>query len=294
MRVGRVLLVFLLLTGTLVANENPNYPNGGFGKELVVNTTPAEKWMDKNRVSENNQPLRRGREREHSGTVSEIMGNHTISNGSAGAPEHISIIENFTTRVKSAVHHPSRTDDTRMLLLASDIPHSATVRQVNQIHSTSDKIPVSLNKFQQVNDASIESSLLQTQTNHASSPRLTSFLSLSKGKVQVKNRNNLTGISDSLLSQKHPFALFPNYPNPFNQSTTIRFTLTAPAWVTLEVFNLLGQNVRTLINRKLAAGTYTLMWDGCTITGLPVASGIYFYRLKAGGFAQIRRMILMR
>jgi hypothetical protein len=80
-----------------------------------------------------------------------------------------------------------------------------------------------------------------------------------------------------------------NYPNPFNPVTQIRFTLPEATWVRLDIFNVLGQSVTTLVNRRLDAGEHMAPWDGCR-----AASGVYFYRLQAGSFTATRKMILMR
>ena len=298
MKVGRVLLVFLLFTGALVASENPDYPayypGGSTGKWLVGNTSGMEKWMGKNRMSGNNPPLRRGGGTEHSGTISDMMDNHRIFYSSEGASAHTSLLENPTPRFKAAVNHPLQIDDPRMLSLATDNPNTVIFRRENRPHPVGRKMPLNQNRFYRENNIHGKSSFHQNQTNHSSSPRLTSSSSLAQSGVRVRNRSSFPGESDSLLNRTLHFALFPNYPNPFNQSTTIRFTLFTPVWVTLEVFNLLGQSVRTLIDRKLAAGSHAVEWDGCSKTGLPVPSGVYFYRLKAGRFVQIRRMILIR
>ncbi|MDZ7265378.1 MAG: S8 family serine peptidase, partial [candidate division KSB1 bacterium] len=84
-------------------------------------------------------------------------------------------------------------------------------------------------------------------------------------------------------------ALLQNYPNPFNPSTTIAFELPKREQVTLKVFDLLGREVITLINEEKEAGYYQMLFTG---TGL--ASGVYFYRLQAGGFLQTKKMLLIR
>ncbi len=91
------------------------------------------------------------------------------------------------------------------------------------------------------------------------------------------------------------FALFENYPNPFNPSTTIRYELPKSVPVQLTIHNLLGQRVRTLINGATKApGVYSIVWDGRDNAGLPVASGVYFYRLKAGNFVKTKKMLLLK
>jgi hypothetical protein len=85
------------------------------------------------------------------------------------------------------------------------------------------------------------------------------------------------------------FALKQNFPNPFNPSTTIQFSIPAAAWVTLRVYDLLGREETTLVNDNLTPGNYTVTWDA-----RDAASGVYFYRLTAGAFVQTRRMLLLR
>jgi len=85
------------------------------------------------------------------------------------------------------------------------------------------------------------------------------------------------------------FLLDQNYPNPFNPSTAISFQLPAASFVTLKVFDVLGREVATLVNEVQAAGRYTVRWIA---SSLP--SGIYLYRIQAGGYVETRRMVLMK
>ena len=89
------------------------------------------------------------------------------------------------------------------------------------------------------------------------------------------------------------FELFQNYPNPFNPSTTIPYQLPAPAHVRLEVFNLLGQRVATLVDEEQEAGLHTAAWNGTDGAGRPVAAGLYLYRLSGSGISGTRRMVLL-
>ncbi len=93
-----------------------------------------------------------------------------------------------------------------------------------------------------------------------------------------------------------PTALFleQNFPNPFNPSTTISFGTDEEGPVLLQVFDIKGALVKTLENRRLPAGNHTSSWNATNESGRPVASGIYFYRLRAGGSDITRKMILLR
>jgi hypothetical protein len=85
------------------------------------------------------------------------------------------------------------------------------------------------------------------------------------------------------------YALHNNYPNPFNPSTTIRYTLPKAQFVTLKIFNLAGQEVVILVNRQQDAAEHSIQWQA---ENLP--SGVYMYRLQAGEFSETKKMILMR
>ena len=87
----------------------------------------------------------------------------------------------------------------------------------------------------------------------------------------------------------YKYDLSQNYPNPFNPTTNIKYTLAKQSFVELNVYNTLGQRVQNLVQRRQAPGTYFVQFDGRNL-----ASGIYFYRLKADGFIQIRKMVLMK
>jgi len=90
------------------------------------------------------------------------------------------------------------------------------------------------------------------------------------------------------------YALSPNYPNPFNPTTTINYSIPESGNVELAIFNAAGQKVRTLINEHQSASFYKVVWDGRNDTGESVASGIYFYRLVSGNFAKIQKMTLVK
>jgi len=85
-----------------------------------------------------------------------------------------------------------------------------------------------------------------------------------------------------------------NYPNPFNPSTTIKFSIDSPSNVALVVYDVLGREVTRLVSQKLFAGEHAAHWDGLTSFGQPVASGVYFYRLEVGGEVMTRSMVLLK
>jgi len=89
-------------------------------------------------------------------------------------------------------------------------------------------------------------------------------------------------------------ALGKNYPNPFNPTTTISFTLAEAGPASLKIYNSKGQLVRQLANTEFNAGQHNLIWDGRDAKGRPVSSGLYLYRLQSQGFSQSNKMILMK
>jgi hypothetical protein len=88
--------------------------------------------------------------------------------------------------------------------------------------------------------------------------------------------------------------LHPNEPNPFNPQTTIRFSLQSDGPTRLEVFDVAGRRVTTLVNASLGAGPHRVTWNGTDAGGRAVASGVYLYRLESGDFEQTRRMLLLK
>ena len=90
------------------------------------------------------------------------------------------------------------------------------------------------------------------------------------------------------------FRLFQNNPNPFNPVTTIRYDLPVGCTVSLGVYNTLGQRITKLVDGFQVSGSKVVTWDGTNTMGRRVSSGIYFYRLEAGGFIEIKKMVLLR
>ena len=109
--------------------------------------------------------------------------------------------------------------------------------------------------------------------------------------------NNLVVSIDSDGTLPNSFSLKQNYPNPFNPSTVIEFTIPqsfGTSDVKLEVFNVLGQHVRTLAETQLENGAYKVSWNGLNNTGNPVAAGMYIYRLQSGDKVLSQKMILLK
>ncbi|KAA3634210.1 MAG: T9SS C-terminal target domain-containing protein [Calditrichaeota bacterium] len=104
----------------------------------------------------------------------------------------------------------------------------------------------------------------------------------------------VTDVDDYELNLPSDFSLFQNYPNPFNPSTTIEFALPTNGYVSLDVYNTLGQKVAELVNQELPAGYHSVIWNGKNKNGTDIASGLYFYKLKNTDFTETKKMLLIR
>ncbi|MBN2364763.1 MAG: T9SS C-terminal target domain-containing protein, partial [Calditrichaeota bacterium] len=113
------------------------------------------------------------------------------------------------------------------------------------------------------------------------------FAALANG--QVVEFGILTGISDNRGLIPVEYNLEQNYPNPFNPVTTIAFSLPEARFVSLKIFNILGEEVASLMNQEMAAGVHNIRFDARNLV-----SGMYFYRIEAGSFREVRRMMLVK
>jgi len=98
---------------------------------------------------------------------------------------------------------------------------------------------------------------------------------------------------DQPVIPSRPFELQQNYPNPINPGTTLPFQLSERSWISLKIFNLMGAEIRTLIEAEQPAGRHQIIWNGTDNAGMPVPGGIYFYQLRTRDGCRSRKMILM-
>jgi hypothetical protein len=103
-----------------------------------------------------------------------------------------------------------------------------------------------------------------------------------------------TGTDDDPLQTPRDFILAQNYPNPFNPATEISYVLPSRAEVEIGIYDLLGRRVKILVEETQASGPHTVSWDGTDQSGHRVASGVYFYRLRAGERVESRKMMLLK
>ena len=98
----------------------------------------------------------------------------------------------------------------------------------------------------------------------------------------------LTGIQEG-NEIPNAYSLSQNYPNPFNPTTTFKFSLPNAAQTKLVIYDLLGREVSVLVNAQLNAGNYKVVWDASNYS-----SGVYFYRIEAGSFVDVKKLVLMK
>jgi plastocyanin len=104
------------------------------------------------------------------------------------------------------------------------------------------------------------------------------------------NASIATGIRNNRTSYRPgTFKLEQNFPNPFNPGTIISFDIPYHAFVSINIYNLIGQNVATLVNENMEAGSYSKLWDAALIP-----SGVYIYRLQAGSFTATKKLVLIK
>ena len=134
-----------------------------------------------------------------------------------------------------------------------------------------------------------------TWEGSASGPNVTATTTFGNCSSEFSAPVNLTSVT---TGEKRPipqnFSLGQNYPNPFNPCTTIVYDLPQTEMVTIHIFNTRGQLIKKLNAGRQLAGTYQIFWDGTGSDEMPVSSGVYFYRIVAGKFSKVRKMLLMR
>ncbi|MDQ7052216.1 MAG: FlgD immunoglobulin-like domain containing protein [candidate division KSB1 bacterium] len=158
----------------------------------------------------------------------------------------------------------------------------------------------SLNRYDLTNyftDRAMVSYFVKVSGSHVVIEALSSTQQEDVGIYLFELGDPITGLQpENDLDRQIPtqFRLSQNYPNPFNPGTTFSYELPTSEHVSLIIYDITGRRVKTLVNQKQAPGTHTVFWDGTNDGGQRLASGVYFYRLKAGNFLQSRRMVLLR
>ena len=101
-------------------------------------------------------------------------------------------------------------------------------------------------------------------------------------------------LEDILANIPEEFALGQNYPNPFNPITNINFSVPRTGTVSLVIYNIMGQKIKTLVSGNMKYGYHTVNWNGLDQLGRQVSSGVYFSELRAKGFRQTKKMLMLK
>jgi flagellar hook assembly protein FlgD len=101
-------------------------------------------------------------------------------------------------------------------------------------------------------------------------------------------------VVDEGLSLPEVFAIHQNYPNPFNPVTTLRYELPENNLVNITIYDILGREVRTMVNTTQDAGYKSVIWNATNDYGKPVSAGVYLYQIQAGDFIQTKKMVLLK
>ncbi len=102
----------------------------------------------------------------------------------------------------------------------------------------------------------------------------------------------LLSINESLIPQN--FTLSQNYPNPFNPITYIQYSVPNFDFITIDIINISGQIIKTIVHSSHQPGNYEIMWDGTNYYGISVPSGIYFYKMDADEFVSVKKLVLLK
>jgi myo-inositol-hexaphosphate 3-phosphohydrolase len=144
--------------------------------------------------------------------------------------------------------------------------------------------------------ASFANGLLMWQNRSENRFDLFAWEDIATTSLTICSRARPTSVEVGLLESPYPGAisLQPNYPNPFNPETKIRFVLNTPKRVLVHVFDLSGKKVRVLLDDVVGPGSHNINWNGRDDSGRPTASGIYFCQLLSDGFSETRPMVLLK
>ncbi|MFC1492875.1 choice-of-anchor Q domain-containing protein [candidate division KSB1 bacterium] len=112
--------------------------------------------------------------------------------------------------------------------------------------------------------------------------------------VTSKTEDLITYVSENDIPIPLTYKLHQNYPNPFNPYTTIKFHIQKPSLVSLKIYNIMGQLIKTLISGQMPAGSHQVKWNGTNDLGIKVSSGIYIYRLQTDKFVAVKKMVLIK
>ena len=112
--------------------------------------------------------------------------------------------------------------------------------------------------------------------------------------VQIINASNIVGIEEPTVGMINDYEITQNYPNPFNPSTSIEYKIPETSSVRIDIYNINGQKIRTLVDELQGSGNHLVVWDSKNEYGQTVSSGTYFYQLEVNDYVKTKKMILLK
>jgi hypothetical protein len=143
--------------------------------------------------------------------------------------------------------------------------------------------------FKQLINAQTKRSILYSRHNYGILNN-----DLTQSETSTASREFAAAVKKEDKTSPGEFSLSQNNPNPFNLSTTIRYSLSRPARVKLTVYNVIGREIKSLVDSYQAEGNYQVVWNSTDNSNIVVSSGIYFCRMETGSFVSTKKMILMK
>lgn len=184
------------------------------------------------------------------------------------------------------------------LTVDADLPAGGTTLQSYNLYRS--ETPGAVTTGQVVGNVNVSGSPAFTDTNLPANTffyQVTAVYNFGESVPSNEISVVVTSVADNTSSLPAEYALNQNYPNPFNPSTVIQYALPVfhkNANVKLDIYNMLGQKVRTLVNKQQASGRYSVEWDGKNDAGKSVTSGLYVYRINAGTFVEVKKMLFIK
>ncbi|MBH10930.1 MAG: hypothetical protein CMG74_11385 [Candidatus Marinimicrobia bacterium] len=210
---------------------------------------------------------------------SSVLAADTIGNGIANGGEYVvlqapgGMYDTYVAYGSKYLRGPPKTDATMNINFEMRVEIGDTVNNNNSVTRNPDGDTTSVDPFRQ-----------HLRVNNVQfSPGTT-----------IDGSFNLLGLNNDFASLPKVFNLKQNYPNPFNPHTSIEFTVPVTSDIRLEIYNVMGQKINTLVNKETTAGLYRVQWNGTDINGVSVSTGMYFYRLEADGFSSTKKMLLIK
>ena len=139
----------------------------------------------------------------------------------------------------------------------------------------------------------VDDSIVSYFNNNNFCPPYPSCIENSMGTQDTSNCQVEMNINSSAF-MPHSFSLSQNYPNPFNPTTSISYDLPKNEFVSINVFDLMGREVKTLVNKNQVAGFRSVQWNATNNLGQPVSAGVYIYTIQSGEFRQTKKMVLLK